>query len=108
MSNSTLRLCRNNSKLHLSHSSFQRYAQQLLCLNSKLHWQLVEHVLGIAVDDKAYSLLGRDATLVAVEQLVFLNLGCCSLVLNNSRVVVDIHVGESVCSAVGTKQQRVA
>ena len=77
MSNSTLWLCRNNSKLNIQHSkiplsysSLQRYTQQLLCFYRKLHWQLIEHVLGISVNDKSDGLFGGDATLIAVEELV--------------------------------------
>ena len=58
----------------LSHCSFKRHAKKLLCLDGKLHRQLVEHLLGIAVHDEAHGLLGGDATLVAVEELVFADL----------------------------------
>ena len=67
----------DHSTFHTPHSTFlsycslQRYTKQLLCLHSKLHRQLVEHILGIAVYDESYSLLCWDATLVAVEELVF-------------------------------------
>ena len=58
----------------LSHCSFKRYAKKLLCLDGKLHRQLVEHLLGIAVHDEAHGLLCGYATLVTVEELVFADL----------------------------------
>lgn len=70
----------DNSKLKiqnskpLSHRSFQRHAEELLCLDGKLHWQLVEHLLGITVHDQAHGLLCGYATLVTVEELVFADL----------------------------------
>ena len=51
--------------------SLQRHAEQLLSLNGKLHGQLLDNLLGIAVDDEADSLLRRDAALVAIKELVF-------------------------------------
>lgn len=69
-----------NSKLKiqnsrpLSHRSFQRHAEELLCLDGKLHGQLVEHLLGVAVHDQAHGLLCGYATLVTVEELVFADL----------------------------------
>ena len=57
--------------LYLSHGSLKRHTQQFLRLHGKLHRKLVEHILGVAVDNESDSLLCRNATLVAVEQLVF-------------------------------------
>ena len=54
--------------------SFKRYAEQLLGLDGELHGQLVEHILGIAVDDQPHSLLHGNAALVAVEELVLTDL----------------------------------
>ena len=53
----------------LAHRSFEGDAEELLGLDGELHGELVEHVLGIAVDDEANGFLGGDATLVAVEEL---------------------------------------
>ena len=35
----------------LSHCPLERYREQLLCLDGKLHGELVEHILSIAVDN---------------------------------------------------------
>ena len=39
-----------------SHRAFKAYAQEFLCLYGKLHGELVDDVLGIAVDDEAYGI----------------------------------------------------
>jgi hypothetical protein len=57
--------------LLLPYCSFERHTEQLLGLDGKLHGQLVEHLLGVAVDDESHGILGGNATLVAIEELVF-------------------------------------
>ena len=44
-----------------------------MCFNGKLHGQLVDYILGITVHDEAYGILGRYATLLAIEKLFFTN-----------------------------------
>ena len=85
----------------LSDSAFERDGEQFLGLDGKLHGEFLEHLLGIAVDDKANGLLCGDTTLVAVEELIFGNLRGRGLMLEDGGVVVDIHVGEGVGTAVG-------
>ena len=53
--------------LSLSNGTFERDAEQFLCLDGKLHGQFLQHLFGIAVDDESYGLLRGNATLVAIE-----------------------------------------
>lgn len=62
--------CYVSHKPVLSYSSFERNAQEFLGFNRKLHGQFIEHVLGVAIDDKSNGLFGGYAALVAIEQLV--------------------------------------
>ena len=54
-----------------AYGAFERYAEQFLGLDGELHGEFLQHLLGIAVDDKPHGLLGRDAPLIAIEELVF-------------------------------------
>ena len=63
-----------NVKFLLAHCTLKGYREQLLRLDGKFHGQFVEHLLGVAVDDETHGLLGGDAALVAVEELVFADL----------------------------------
>ena len=83
----------------LSHAPLQRHGEQLLRLDGELHGQLVEHLLGVAVDDEAHGVFGGDAALVAVEYLVFADFRRGGFVLHDGRLVVDVHVGEGVRAA---------
>ena len=59
--------------MKLTHSAFQPDLQQFLCFDGELHREFVKYVFGVTVDDESDGILGRDAALVAVEQLVFVN-----------------------------------
>ena len=65
-------------------------------LNGKLHGQLVEHLLGVAVDDQADGLLLVDAALEAVKDLIFPNLAGRRFVLDLRRGVFRFNVRERV------------
>ena len=82
----------------LSHGAFERDAEQFLRLDGKLHGQLVEHFLGISVHNQAHGLFCRDAALVAIEELCLADFARCGLVFDDGRVVMDVHIGESVRS----------
>ena len=70
---------------------------------SKFHGKFVDDLLGIAIDDESDGVLGLDAALVAVEELVFGDLRGGSLMLYDGRLVLDVHIGEGVCTAVATR-----
>ena len=58
----------------LADTPLKGYREELLRLNGKLHRELAHHLTGVAIDDQADRLLGGDATLVAVEELILINL----------------------------------
>ena len=91
-----------------AHRALKTDTEQLLRLGGKLHRQLVEHVLGIAVDDEPDGVLHGDAALVAVEKLVFGYLACGGFVLDDGRGVLYVHVGEGVGAAAVAQQEGVA
>lgn len=99
--------------LHIDHSmisadgAFEGYGEELLCLYGKLHWELVHYLFGVAVDYQGHGVLGGDAALVAVENLVLGNLGGCGFVFHYARVVEHVDVGECVGAACGAEQQGV-
>ncbi len=79
-----------------------------MSLNGELHWEFLQYLFGIAVDDKSYGLFCWDASLVAVEQLVFRNLRSRRLMFKDGSIVVHIHIREGVRTTVRAQQQRVA
>ena len=91
-----------------AHGAFEGDAEQLAGFGGELHGQFLEHVLGIAVDDEAHGLLGGNAALVAVEQLVLGDLAGGGLVLEDGGGVLHVDVGEGVGAAVAAQEQRVA
>lgn len=56
-----------------AYRAFKSDLKKFLSLDGKFHRELVHHFLGISVDDKSYCLLGGNASLVAVEYLVFVD-----------------------------------
>ena len=70
--------------------------------------QLVQHLLGIAVHDKADGVFGVDAPLVAIEDLVFPDFRGGCLVFHNGGLVIHLQVGEGMCPALVSQQQAVA
>src|SRR5688572_16893398 len=88
--------------------AFQADRQQLLGLHRELHRQLAEDLLAEAVDDHRYRVLGLDAALVAVEDLVLSDLGGRRLVLHLRGGILDVDVGEGVGAALVADQHRVA
>ena len=92
----------------LPHTSFQCDLQQLLCFHGKFHGQFVEHFLGISIHYQPNGCFGVNAALIAVEYLVFAYFRSGGFVFHNGRIVIDVHIRKSVCSAFITKQQTVA
>src|SRR5262249_895993 len=90
------------------HASFEADAEQLLRLDRKLHRQLAEDLFAEAVDDHIDGILGREAGLPAVEDLVLANLRGRGLVLDPCGAVLDLEIREGVRAALVADQQRVA
>ena len=88
-----------------SDAAFQRDAEEFLCFHGQHHGQFVDVFAGIAPDNQSDSVFGRNATLVAIEQLVFGNLGSRGFVLHGGVVICHVDVGESVSAAVTAQQQ---
>ena len=82
--------------------------QELLRLHGEFHREARKYFSCVAVDDEADGVLGRDAPLVAVEELVLADLGSRRLVLHDGRGVQAPDVREGVRPAQGTDQQAVA
>src|SRR6266851_8346633 len=92
----------------LPDAAFEGHAQELLGLHRELHGQLLEHFLAEAVHDHAHGVLGGDAPLLEVEDLVLADLGCRGLVLHLRARVQDLDVREGVGAALVTHEQGVA
>src|SRR4051812_44623705 len=69
----------------LPHASLQADAQEFLRLDGELHRQVQEHLLAETVDDHVDRVLGREAALLAVENLVLADLRRARLVLHAAR-----------------------
>ena len=82
--------------------------QQFLGFDGKLHGQFVHHLFGVAVNDETDCVFEGNTPLLAVEELVFIDLGGCCLVLHCRRRVGDDHVRKSVRAAFIAQQQTVA
>ena len=92
----------------LADTSLEGYGEELLRLNGKLHRELAHHLTGIAVDDQTDRLLGSDATLVAVEELILIDLRGGRLMLHDGRVITYVCVRISVRSAMVAQEKAVA
>ena len=89
-------------------AAFEAHAEQFLRFHGKLHRQFFEHFLAETVDDHVHGVLGGDAALVAVKDLVFADLRRGRFVLNGSRRVLHLDVGERVRPALRADEHRVA
>ena len=81
-----------------AHAAFETHAEQFLGFDGELHGEFLEHVLGVAVDDEADSTLGRDATLLTVEELFLGYLAGCGFVFENGIRVVSFNIWPNVGS----------
>jgi hypothetical protein len=89
----------------LTYGAFECDCEESLSLDGKLHWEFVHDFFGVAVDDEGNGFFGRDAALVAVEELVFGDFGCCGFVLDDGGVVEDVDIRECVSAAGGAEQE---
>ena len=92
----------------LSHSAFEGYLQQFLCLDGKLHRQFVHHLFGIAVHNQTYRVLQSDTALLAVEELVLVDFAGGCLVFHGGSRVANLHIRERVRTALVAQEQAVA
>ena len=91
----------------LSHTSFQTHLQKFLRLNGKLHRELIHDLFGVAVDDESDRVFEGDTSLLAVEELILVDLGGCCLVFYRGCRIGDDHVRKSVRTAFITQEERV-
>ena len=73
--------------------------------DGKFHREFVDDFLGISVDNEVDSGLCGDATLVAIEELVFRDFRRGGFVFHNGIGVVDVNVGERVRPARAAQQK---
>src|SRR5512132_3631897 len=88
-------------------AALQAHAKQFLCLDRELHGQLLQYLPAAAVYDGGHRLFLGQAALPAVEELVLADLRCRRLVLDASRPVPDLNIGNGVPAAARTDQQAV-
>ena len=96
------------SESGLSHRAFEGNLEEFLGFDGELHGQFVHYLFGVTVDDEADSVFEGDSPLLAVEELVFVDLGGGGFVLHRCRGVGDDHVREGVCAALIAQEERVA
>ena len=78
----------------LAHRSLQLERHELIHFGRKLEWQLVEDLSAEPRDDHPHCLLGVDAPLLEVEELVLPDLGRRGLVLHPRTGVLDLPARE--------------
>src|SRR5215813_4025248 len=89
-------------------AAFEADAEQLLGLDCELHGKVLEHLAAEAVDDGGDRLLGREAPLAAVEELVLADLRGGGLVLDPGGAVLDLDIGHGMAAAIRPDQKAVA
>src|SRR2546426_8125779 len=104
----TLFRSRATSDACSTHAPFETDAEQPLRLDGELHRQLLEDFLAEAVHDHRYGVLGRQAALLRVKDLVLADLGGRSLVLHGGGAVAHVDVRERVRPAPVADEHRVA
>src|SRR5262249_32591739 len=82
--------------------------QKLLRLDSKFHWQLTEDFFAEAIHNHVHRVLGRQAALIAVENLVLADLGSRSFVLDPGGGVFYFDIRGGMRSALVANEQRIA
>lgn len=90
------------------HAAFQTDPQQLLGLHRELHRQFLEYFLAEAIHDHADGVFGADASLIAIEDLVFTDLAGAGFVFHLGGRVLHFDVREGVGSTAITQQHRIA
>src|SRR5947199_490616 len=98
----------HHSSLISADAAFETHAQQFLGFYGKLHRQFAKDLLTEAVDDHRDGILGGNAALPTVEELILTNLRGRGFVLYLRGVVHHFEVGERMGAALVAEQQRVA
>src|SRR3989441_2089859 len=91
-----------------SHAALEAHAEEFLCFDREFHGEFAENFLAKPVHNHVDRVLGREAALVAVENLVLADLRRAGFVLDASRRVLYLDVREGVRAAFVAAQQRVA
>src|SRR5215510_6383556 len=68
-------------------AAFEADADELLGFDGEFHGELLQHFLAEAVDDQGHRVLGRQAALPAIEELVLADLRGRRLMLDARRAV---------------------
>src|SRR5512142_2617688 len=89
----------SNCCLSLPDAAFQTDSELLLRFDRELHRQLAEHFPAEAVDDHRHGILGGDASLLAIEELVLADLRRGRFVLHARRRVPHLDVRKGVRAA---------
>ena len=89
----------------LPHASFQTDLQQLLCFNSKFHWEFVDYFPCISIDNYSDGIFSIYATLVTIKNLVLPDLRGCCLMFNDCRIISHFDIWEGMSSAFVAKQK---
>ena len=76
----------------LPYTPFQTDGKQLLRFHCKFHGQLLQHLFGITVYDKAYGTFGIHPPLLAVKQLVLADLRSGCFMLNDTRFILHLYI----------------
>src|SRR5690606_31541641 len=91
----------------LPYAPLELDVEQLLSLDGEFHRELRQDLLAEAVDDELDGLLLTDSGLIAVEDLVLAHLRGRRLVLLLRCGIGDFDVGEGVCAARVSENDRV-
>src|SRR5262249_491577 len=83
----------------LPHAPLQAHAQQFLRLHRELHRQIQENLLAKAIHNHVHGVFGREAALLAVENLVLADLRRGRLVLHRRAGIPHFDVREGVGAA---------
>mgnify|MGYP006991679102 CR=1 FL=1 len=94
--------------MSLPYTTLEGDAEEFLRLDSKLHGEFVQDLLGVTIDDQIDCIFGRNATLQAVEELILGYFRRSRFVLDDGIIVVHIDVGVSMCAASVAEQQAIA
>src|SRR5438093_11492153 len=104
----SLECCFRSPAKESADGSLEADAEQLLGLHGEFHGKLAEYPFAEAVDDHRNGRFGRDAALLAIENLIFTDLRCCGFVLHPSRRVLHLDVRKRVRAALVPDQERIA
>src|SRR5262249_18713856 len=89
----------------LPDAPLQTHPKQFLGFHRELHRQLAKDFFTEAIDDHVDGVLGRQAALLAIEDLVLTDLGSGSFVFHLGTWVFDLDIGEGMGAALIAQEQ---